>query len=476
MGAASFINICLRIISVKVLAVLLGPIGLGLIGMYNSILTTASNFASLGIGTSSVCYIAKARGKDDKALVNQVIQALGAITLLLALIGMISVFLLRKNIAAATFGDTAHAQEIGWLAMAVFVTVASTSMQALLQAFRFIGDQARTQILSCSIGTAVAICSVLLMGEKGILVFVTATPVAALVFGWHFAKKVPYTRTPWQSARIVNHIKDLIRMGVMVMIAGSFMSWGILFLLSKITKDFGLETTGIFQAAWSVSFVYMTFILDAMGRDYFPRLTEVADHNKELTRLINEQMHVALVLGAPVLISMIVFAPIIVRFLYSGSFQDAGPVIQWMTFGNLLKLVGWPMGFVVLSKGRSSLFLVTQVEWVALFLLLSWLGLSRFGIIGGGMAFAAAYVFHVCFVYFIVKWISGYKFSSENLVIAGVIGGVCGLLLFIAKESVVTSYILGCFVAATATVFSYLELKKMLGTSPVAVLKARLTP
>jgi len=475
MGAASFINICLRIISVKALAVLLGPVGMGLIGMYNSILTTASNFASLGIGTSSVCYIAKARGKDDKALVNQVIQALGTVTLFLALLGMITVFIFRRNIAAATFGDTTHEKEVGWLAIAVFVAVGSTSVQALLQSFRFIGDQARTQILSCFVGTVVAIGSVLLLGKNGIIIFITATPVAALVFGWHFAKKVPYDKTPWRSSRIIFHIKDLIRMGFMVMIAGSFMSWGILLLLSKITRDFGIETTGIFQAAWSVSFVYMTFTLDAMGRDYFPRLTEVADNNEELTRLINEQMHVALVLGAPVLIGMVVFAPIIVEFLYSASFRDAGPIIQWMTFGNLLKLVGWPMGFVVLSKGKSYLFLITQVEWVVIFLLLSWFGLAKFGILGAGMAFAAAYFFHVCFVYFLVKWISGYKFSNENLFKAGVIGGACAFLLFISMKSIIISYVLGFFVAAIASVLSYHQLEKMLGDSPFAVLKTRLT-
>lgn len=473
MGAASFINIFLRIISVKVLAVLLGPVGMGLIGMYNSIINTASNFAGLGIGTSSVRYIAKARGKDDNVLVNQVIQALWAATFILAILGMSGLFLFRNKIAFATFGDISHAREVGWLALAVFVMVASLSVQALLQSFRFIGYQAKTQVWSCLIGTVIAITSVLALGEQGVVIFIIATPAAALVIGWHYVQKIPYIRRPWQGLKLVNPIKDLVRMGFLVMIANSFMYWGILLLLSKITKDFGLDTTGIFQAAWSVSFVYMTFILDAMGRDYFPRLTEVADNRRELTKMINEQMYVALVLGAPVLIAMIVFAPIIVNLLYSGSFQNAVPAIQWMAFGNLLKLVGWPMGFVVLTKGRGGIYLLTQVEWVVTFLLLSWLGMARYGIEGVGMAFAAAYLFHVCFVYFIVKLIAGYKFSRENMLKAGVIGFACAILLFVSRQSIVVSYVLGGLAASVSAIFSYRELEKMLGITPLAVLKAR---
>ena len=45
--------------------------------------------------------------------------------------------------------------------------------------------------------------------------------------------------------------------------------------------------------------MYVGFILQAMGSDFYPRLTAVADDHAECNRLVNEQAQIGLLLAGP---------------------------------------------------------------------------------------------------------------------------------------------------------------------------------
>ena len=53
-GSAQVVNILISIVRMKVLAVLLGPSGVGLLSIYNSLLGMIQQTAGLGMGSSGV--------------------------------------------------------------------------------------------------------------------------------------------------------------------------------------------------------------------------------------------------------------------------------------------------------------------------------------------------------------------------------------------------------------------------------------
>ena len=60
-GSAQVVNILISIVRMKVLAGLLGPSGVGLLSIYNSLQGMVQQTAGLGIGSSGVREIASAR-------------------------------------------------------------------------------------------------------------------------------------------------------------------------------------------------------------------------------------------------------------------------------------------------------------------------------------------------------------------------------------------------------------------------------
>jgi PST family polysaccharide transporter len=95
-------------------------------------------------------------------------------------------------------------------------------------------------------------------------------------------------------------------------------------------------------------------------------------------------------------------------------------------------VVSWPLGFIIVAKGNKTALIWTELSWAAVHVVLAWIGLRYFGLIGAGVAFFGSYVFHTAVVYVISFRLTGFRWSAENrmavaiylLVIGVVVGGL----------------------------------------------------
>ena len=469
-GVASGVNIVFQIIRVKVLAVLLGPGGMGLFGMFQSMLTTATSLAGMGISSSAVRQIAEARSNGDEQRISEVVYVLRVLTIGLGALGAAAVFMLREPIAQWTFGDTSHAVLVGWLGIGVFVGVASQSLSALLQGYRRIGDQARLQVWSGVLSTVLAIGAIAWLGRDGIIIFVVAMPFIAMLLAWHYARQIGLTVKRVALQPFKAEARRLVSLGLMIMVAGALQGWALLALRSHITQTLGIDATGLFQAAWALSFVYMGFVLDAMGKDYYPHLTEHVADKEKTVQLMQEQINVALILIGPLVIGMIAFAPLIIDLLYTRSFRDAIPVIQWMGIGNLLKVVTWPLGFILLIHTRKGLFIALEVIWVSVFLGVSWLLSGVFGLTAVGIGFVSAYLLNLMAIFVSCRKLTGFGFNQKNIRIILFYGALAFISFFTASYEIVMGYAVGTVALSVATWGSYKKIVEMIGEDPLRAL------
>ena len=79
-----------------------------------------------------------------------------------------------------------------------------------------------------------------------------------------------------------------------------------------------------------------------------------------------------------------------------------------------LRVITWPMGFIIMAKGKSNLIIWTELAWTVVNVGLSWVCLRYFGLNGTGIAFFGSYVFHGLMIYPVVRWLSGFRWSLAN--------------------------------------------------------------
>ena len=82
-----------------------------------------------------------------------------------------------------------------------------------------------------------------------------------------------------------------------------------------------------------------------------------------------------------------------IALFYSAKFGPAVELLRWICLGAALRVITWPLGFIVLAKGKQQLFFWSELAWTIVNVGLTVVCVSYFGLVGAGIAFFGSYVF-----------------------------------------------------------------------------------
>ena len=408
------LNVVFAAVRTKVMALLLGPAGIGLFGLYSSICDLTRSVAGLGINSSGVRQIAEAVGTGDAQRIACTVTTLRRVALYSGALGALLLLIFSKPLSRLTFGNYEHTGAVALLALAVFFGDVSAAQGALVQGMRRISDLAKMSVLGALYGTLFSIPIIYFFRERGVVPSLVCVAAMGILTSWWYARKIKVERVRLSVRQIMDETGALLKLGVVFM-ASVLMMMGAAYLTRIIVlRKINLEAAGWFQAAWTLGGYYINFILQAMGADFYPRLTAVANDNTECNRLVNEQAEVSLLLAAPGVIATLTFAPLVMQLFYASDFRPAVVVLRWICLGMTLRVASWPMGFILLAKGERKLFFWSELLSNLLFVGLVWLGVGIWGLKGTGIAFFGLYVAYWIGIYVIVRRLSGFRWSSAN--------------------------------------------------------------
>jgi PST family polysaccharide transporter len=463
-GGSQVISILLRIVRTKILAVLLGPSGVGIIGLYTSITDLVGMFAGMGIGSSGVRQIAEAAGTGDDDRIARTTITLRRVALILGAAGAVTLVACAYPLSRITFGDSSHAWALAFLSVTIFFGAVSGGQAALIQGMRRVSHLAALSVLGALFGTLFSIPFVFFWGQQGIVPFLIATSAASIGTSWWFARKIKVTRLvmPWKD--IWREARGLLNLGIVFMATGVMTAGTMYAIMVIVVRNLGLDAAGLFQAAATLSTLYIGVILTAMGADFYPRLTAVASDDITVNRLVNEQAEVGLLLALPGIVFTLAFAPLIFQIFYSAKFLTANDVLRWYILGIFLRVICWPLGFIILAKGKGMLFFWTETIANGLHIGLAWFGVLFFGLAGVGIAFFIMYVLYATMMVAVARWISGFAWSGNNgrrmLYALPLVG-----LMFLVSHTLTESWsmLLGGLLTVITTFYSLKSLHGIVG-------------
>ncbi len=416
-GGAQVINYIVGLIRTKFVAVLLGPSGVGLVGLYISIIGFIQTFAQFGINESGVREVAAAAGAEDKQKIAATVKTLRRICWLTGMVGWVLAVALAWPLAQWTFGSTAHAWAIAVLGITILLELVSSGQKALLQGVRRVGDLARIQIAFALLSTVMAIAVYWWMREDGIVPVIILTSVTQLFASWWFARRVVVCQVSQTWSETFISAKGLFQLGSAFMYGALLAAAVGLAIRALIVRDLGVEAAGIYQAAWALSGLFGAFVLQAMATDFYPRLTASASMNTEVNRLVNEQMEVGMLMTLPGVIGAIVFAPWLIKLFYSEQFLPSEELLPWFAVGVFVQVVTWPLGMIQRAKGSARWIFVGQTHLNLLNLALVFVGVKYFGLAAVALAFVLAGVIHGFLVRFIAWRLSRYRMAKKCVTI-----------------------------------------------------------
>jgi PST family polysaccharide transporter len=414
-GGSSVVNIAVSVVRAKAMALLLGPAGVGLVGLYSSVLDLTHSIDGMGINRSGVRQIAEAAGSGEAERIARTATVLQRTSMFLGVFGAALLVLFCRRVSVWTFGSDQFAAPVAFLSVAVFLSAISDGQAALIQGMRRIGDLARIGVVTALFGAVYTLTLVYLFREAAIVPSLVGVAAITLATSWWYRRKIRIPVVSLTLPQVREEAGALLKLGFAFM-ASAVLATGAAYAIRIIVRDaVGLQAAGLYQSAWSIGGLYVGFILQAMASDFYPRLTAVANDNAECNRLVNEQAEVGLLIAGPGVLATLTFAPVVLALFYSTKFAGAVEPLRWICLGMGLRVIAWPLGYVILAKGLQKIFFWTEVAATVVHVGLGYVLVQRFGLPGATMAFFGLYVWHGCLIYFIVGRLTGFRWSAGNL-------------------------------------------------------------
>lgn len=396
------------------LAVLLGPAGMGLLGVYGSITGLVSTLAGMGITSSGVRQIAEANGTGDRVRIARTIIAVRRVSFFLGILGAVLLAGLSGIISQMTFENRDHTLALAIISLTIFFGAVSGGQSALIQGMRQIRNLAILGILGALFGTLFSIPIVYFWGMKGIPWYLVMVSAMGILTSWWYARKIQTGKItlPWKE--VWTSARPLLALGLVFMSSGLMAAATTYLIRLVVVRKLGVDAAGLYQSSWTLSSLYVGFILGAMGADFYPRLTAVAKDNEACHKMVNEQIEIGLLMAVPGVVATLAFATWVIGVFYSSKFAPAVEVLRWQTLGVFLRVISWPLGFLLLAKGAKRMYFMTEFAANLVHVLLM-LGLVHlFELPGTGMAFFGLYVVYTILMFFCSLRLWGFSFSPTN--------------------------------------------------------------
>lgn len=449
----------------KLMALILGPDGFGIFGVFSSIYELARNVAVMGLNSSGVRQIAEADSAGNTKALARTVETLRRVVWFTGGIGALLLLVMCLPIAKFSFEDRRYTSGVALLAAAVFFGAVSAAQIALLQGLRRIGDLARANMVGAVIGTIASVPLIYIWGEKGIAPALVCVAIAALVGSWWYCRHIQTEHVSMSIGEVYGEASDLLKLGFVFMATG-MMTLAVPYLVRiMVLRQLGTNSAGYYHSAWQWGGLYVGYILQAMGADFFPRLTAAVKDHSQCNRLVNEQAETGVLLAGPGILGTLTFAPLVIQLFYSAKFGPAVEILRWFSLGMMMRVASWPMSFILLAKGARRLFFWSDLFTNALQLSLVWLGLKYLGLRGAGAAFFGSYLVYWILIYVIVRSLTGFRWSSENKKIGSLFALLISIV-FLASFflNFIVVAICGSVITIAAGIFS---LKKICSLVPL---------
>lgn len=416
-GGSSLVNMVSGLLKTKIIAILFGPSGVGIMALYSQIMSFTTTLAGMGITTSGVRSVSLAMNNEAPEQLSRTRTIVILTTLLSGVVGAIFLALLSEKISVFTFKSDGYSNDIMILSCGVLFGAATAGYTCVLQGTRHILELTKVSMLSAVFNISLSIPCYMMLGRHGIAVALAVSTIPGFILAKRYSNNIGIKKAePRISYSIFfEESKQLAFLGLGFMLAVLLSIIADYTIRYIIIQKFGLDFAGIYQSAIVLSGIFIGFILGAMGTDYLPRLAGSIENVEDSVRIINEQSKLSMILALPVLAVMASASSFVIEIAYSSQFNAATPILQWSLLGIFFRVFSWPLSYLIMAKGKSRIFFLIELFGHATHVVLVYILTSYYGIVGAGMAFAGLYFVYSILVYKVTLSLFGSVLTKRTI-------------------------------------------------------------
>lgn len=404
-GSVQGLNIAIGIVRTKLVALLLGPNGMGIMALYSSAIQMMQNLTNLGLDKSGVPTLSKAFATENQftqpttTIPNDIICQFRSLCAIAAFIALAFGVLFSWLLSLLVFRSLDHTFHFIVVSPAVPLLIIASGELVILKAARHLKTVATLSLWNVALALVISVPLFYIWGARAIIPMLVITALSQMIITLIYS----YKRYPLYiniSRATIHHSRPLLRLG-MAFVGASGMTSGAEFLIRTIIYNVGDEyDVGLYNIAYMIALTYGGMIFASLDSEYYSRLCQIDRNNVTLiTATIHRQIKVSFMFIVPMIVVLEFLLPWIVPLLSSDRFIDAIPMAQITLFALLFRAAYLPVGYVPLSRGDSRTFLLMESLSAIMMLTCVSTGYYLHGLNGAGIGLVLSNAFDLlCYV------------------------------------------------------------------------------
>lgn len=377
---STLVRMCTGLVSVKVVASIIGPAGVALVGQLNNFSTIALSFATGGINSGVTKYIAEY--KTDEAAVKQYIA-----TAFKIVVGCSFVIGLLMILGCRVISELVMLSPQYWYVFAIFgFTIIFYGLNNLIvsivNGYKQFKKYVKVNIVSSVFGVAFTVLLVLLWGLPGALISAVTFQSLMIIVSFIMLRKLEWLKKDYFIGKYKKIIASkYLRYSLMTITTAITVPVTQMILRGYVMAEISEVEAGWWEAMNRISSMYLMVITSSFSVYYLPRLSEIHDRMELRNEIFKcYKVIVPMLLGGFSLIY--VFRFFIIRLLFTPAFEPMSQLFIWQLAGDFFKICSWLLSFLMVAKALTKLFISTEIIFALLNLILGFLFVHLDGIVG----------------------------------------------------------------------------------------------
>lgn len=412
-GGVQVYQILIQIIKSKFVAVLLGPAGVGIQGLYQSGLQLVQQLSSMGLSQSAVRDVSEASGTNDTQRIAKTVTVVRKLVWITGILGLILVACFSPLLSKASFGNYDYTIPFIILSVTLLLDQLSAGQKVVLQGMRRLKDLAKCSAFGVTFGLITSVPLYYWLGIDGIVPTLILNSLCSLLLSWFYSRKIKVEKVKVTTKQTLIQGKQMLVMGVSMSLSGILSTAVAYALRGFIQANGGVEQVGLYQAGFVIMTTYVGMVMNAISTDYYPRLAAINQDNHKCGEAVSQQGEIGVMILGPMLTICLVFMPFVLKILYSDRFLAANEYISWACLGMMLRMASWVISYLFIAKAESKLYIFNELSANLYYLVFSIIGYKTLGLTGLGIAFALEYFVYFIQCYLIARNKYHFRFSKS---------------------------------------------------------------
>ncbi|HIP26868.1 MAG TPA: O-antigen translocase, partial [Flavobacteriaceae bacterium] len=167
-----------------------------------------------------------------------------------------------------------------------------------------------------------------------------------------------------------------------------------LIIRNYIGENLSWDDAGHWQGIWYISTIYLMVVTTSLSVYYLPRLSEIND-NKELKKEIINGYKIILPIVIVLASGIYLFRELVIQIAFTDKFLPMMELFKWQLIGDVIKIASWLLGYIMIAKAMTKMFIYTEILFSFLFVVLAISFIDIFGLVGITYAFTLNYTFYL---------------------------------------------------------------------------------